>query len=590
MAASPTIKVIQHLRRAVLRQEATGVSDGHLLGCFLEHRDEAALEGLVHRHGPMVWGVCRRLLPNHHDAEDAFQATFLVLVRKAATIRPREMLANWLYGVAYHTARKARAVTARRGARERQVTSMPEPEAVPEDLWLDLQPVLDQELSRLPDKYRVPLVLCEFEGRAQKDVARQLGWPEGTLSGRLTRARRLLAERLSRRGVVLSTGALAAILSGNAASATVPHSVLAATVRAASLWAAGAPAGLVSLKAGLLAEGVVKSMLLTKFKATSALLVVLGAISCGTGRFTYQAFAAGPAVVPASDRQQEQVTRPLEERDGAVQPPRPHPAPADVNPSKATADSDRRQPRVAEAAWDKELASVPPHHPPDSPAFGADHLAALHEHLRQIHARFPHLAALHEHLGRTQSGQTRPKNLLAWHQPGSDDGKPPAEAHVAVGQKVPDFTVTDLDGRKVTLRELQKDRKRTKKGVIVLSFWCSFCGSCRRVEQRLDQLARKFEGEAAVLALDASAGETAARVREFAQKNGLSLPILLDPTGSTADLFGTKVTTTTVVIDGEGVLRYCGRFANGDHGYAEEALKAVLAGREVRVNTTPHDG
>ena len=153
-------------------------------------KDEAAFEALVRRHGPMVLGVCRRVLRNHHDAEDAFQATFLVLVRKAASIVPREMVANWLYGVAYRTALKARSMIARQRVRERQVTEMPEPEAAePDDCWRDLQPLLDQELSRLPDKYRVPIVLCDLEGKTGKEAARQLGWPEGTVASRLARGR-----------------------------------------------------------------------------------------------------------------------------------------------------------------------------------------------------------------------------------------------------------------------------------------------------------------------------------------------------------------------------------------------------------------
>jgi thiol-disulfide isomerase/thioredoxin len=156
---------------------------------------------------------------------------------------------------------------------------------------------------------------------------------------------------------------------------------------------------------------------------------------------------------------------------------------------------------------------------------------------------------------------------------------------VAVGGKVPDFSVRTLDGKAVKLGELRKDPKRTKTGVVVLSFWCSTCHSCRRVEHALDKLARDYEGRAAVIALGANAGETAERVAAFAKEKGLGLPIVLDPGGGTADVFGTEVTTTTVVIDGDGVLRYCGRF-----GQAEEALKAVLAGKEVAVKATPHDG
>ena len=168
--------------------------------------------------------------------------------------------------------------------------------------------------------------------------------------------------------------------------------------------------------------------------------------------------------------------------------------------------------------------------------------------------------------------------------------KPKREGSVTVGEKVPDFSFRTLDGKTVKLSELQKDEKRTKKGVVVLSFWCSTCASCRRVEHHLDKLAKDYEGQAAVLALDANAGETAEKVAAFAKEKGLTVPIVLDPGGRTADRLGNDVTTTTVVIDGDGVLRYFGRFREGDRAYAEEALKAVLAGKEVAVKTTAPEG
>src|SRR6202048_3405332 len=148
MATGQMREILQDLRKALHQREQTDLSDGQLLERFVSRREEAALEVLVRRHGPMVGGGCRRLLRSHHDAEDAFQATFLVLVRRAASIASRELLANWLYGVAHQTALKARATAARRRARERQVTEMPEAEAVEQDRWHDLQPLLDQELSR----------------------------------------------------------------------------------------------------------------------------------------------------------------------------------------------------------------------------------------------------------------------------------------------------------------------------------------------------------------------------------------------------------------------------------------------------------
>src|SRR5579884_2300554 len=186
MATNETSKVIHHLRRAALLQDGAGMTDGQLLVEYVRRREEAALAALVRRHGSMVWGVCRRVLHNHHDAEDAFQATFLVLVRKAESIKPREMVGNWLYGVAHQTALKARATEAKRQARERQVKEMPEPAAPLElDHWSNLEVLLDQELCRLPDKYRVAIVLCDLEGKTYKVAACQLEIPEGTLSTRL---------------------------------------------------------------------------------------------------------------------------------------------------------------------------------------------------------------------------------------------------------------------------------------------------------------------------------------------------------------------------------------------------------------------
>jgi RNA polymerase sigma factor (sigma-70 family) len=276
--ANQTSRVIQHLRRGVLLRDGAGLGDGQLLGCFIEHRDECAFAALVKRHGPLVWGVCRRLL-RHHDAEDAFQATFLVLARKAASVVPREMVANWLYGVAHQTALQARRTAARRGARERPVTDMPEPPAVQQDLWNDLRPLLDEELSRLPDKYRAVIILCDLEGKTRKEAARQLRVPEGTVAGRLARARTMLARRLTRRGVSLSGGALAAVLSQKVASADVPLAVVSATIGAASSYAAGqAATGVISAPAAALTEGVLKTMLMSKLKVATGVLLVVACV------------------------------------------------------------------------------------------------------------------------------------------------------------------------------------------------------------------------------------------------------------------------------------------------------------------------
>ncbi|HMF19585.1 MAG TPA: RNA polymerase sigma factor, partial [Gemmataceae bacterium] len=168
MATTGLSNVIQTLRGATLHQEGVGLTDGQLLERYVGSREHDAFAALVHRHGPMVWGVCRRVLHSHQDAEDAFQATFLVLVRKAPCIVPRDLVANWLYGVAHQTALKARSTAARRGAREKQVTAMPEPALHQNESGNDVQTALDRELSRLPAKYRTVIVLCDLEGKTRK--------------------------------------------------------------------------------------------------------------------------------------------------------------------------------------------------------------------------------------------------------------------------------------------------------------------------------------------------------------------------------------------------------------------------------------
>jgi RNA polymerase sigma factor (sigma-70 family) len=176
-------------------------TDSQLLKRFARQQDEAAFAALVKRHGPMVLAVCRRILRDAHDADDAFQATFLVLVRKAPVIARPELLGNWLYGVAYRVAVKARIIAARRSERERQVPAMTLSDPLSDVTGRELRAVLDAELSRLPEKYRAPLVLCYLEGKTNEQAARLLGWPIGSISGRLARARELLRERLLSRGL-----------------------------------------------------------------------------------------------------------------------------------------------------------------------------------------------------------------------------------------------------------------------------------------------------------------------------------------------------------------------------------------------------
>jgi RNA polymerase sigma factor (sigma-70 family) len=304
MATSTMSEVIRHLRRKVILREGAGLTDGQLLEEYISHRDEAALAALVRRHAPMVWGVCRRVLRNHHDAEDASQATFLVLVRRASSITSRDLLANWLYGVAHQTAMKARATAAKRKGRERQVAEMPEPAVAEQDLWHDLQPLLDEELSRLPNKSRAVIVLCDLQGRTRREVAGQLGVPEGTVAGWLARAREMLAKRLARRGVALSGGTLAAVLSQHVASASVPPTVVLSTIKTASLFAAGraAATGAISFEVAALTEGVLKTMFMTKLKTASVVLALAVALAGGVAGLTAPlAPAARAAPVPKKE-------------------------------------------------------------------------------------------------------------------------------------------------------------------------------------------------------------------------------------------------------------------------------------------------
>jgi RNA polymerase sigma factor (sigma-70 family) len=319
VATGQSNRVVRYLRGVALRQSCAVLTDGQLLERFLSQRDDASFEFLIQRHGPMVLGVCRRVLRNEADAEDAFQATFLVLVRKAASIVPRGMVGNWLYGVAQNTARKAKAMNIRTRAREREAGARPKPEAAAED-WQQQQVLLDQELQALPDKYRAPIVLCDLEGKSIKEAARHLGCPSGTIGTRLARGRNMLARRLANRGLTLSCGIIATVLSEKAASASVPLPLVTSTVKAARLFAAGqAASGVVGAKVAALTEGVLKAMLLTKLKIVTAVLLVIAVLGAGLAGLNYHAQAAEPA--------RGEQTEPV--KDAKAEQPAPQPGPKD---------------------------------------------------------------------------------------------------------------------------------------------------------------------------------------------------------------------------------------------------------------------
>jgi RNA polymerase sigma factor (sigma-70 family) len=298
--------VLRRLHQIAGRQAARDLSDGELLERFCRRHEEAAFAVIVQRHGPMVLGVCRRVLNDLQQAEDAFQATFLVLVRKAASIRKGASLGSWLYGVAQRIAVRARSQAARRRTLERRSIAMSQSEPLDETTWHEFRKALDDELGRLPDRYRAPVVLCCLEGKTHEQAAQELGCPKSSLSGRLARARALLRERLARRGLGLSTYLLVSLLgrlAQEAAAAGVPARILVDTVRAAALTAAGQSAGGIitpqAIHFAQLAQGVANTMFLTKITvAVSVLLAVGGFATIARGPGQPAASPAKPAGAP----------------------------------------------------------------------------------------------------------------------------------------------------------------------------------------------------------------------------------------------------------------------------------------------------
>jgi RNA polymerase sigma factor (sigma-70 family) len=302
MATRSTSEVIHHLCQGLQPGDRSDLTDGQLLDRFVSLREAAAMEVLVRRHGPLVWGVCRRIVRNRSDAEDTFQATFLVLLRKAASIASRDRLASWLHGVARRTALKARARAAKRTAREQPLVDVAAPEGAEPDRYRDLQPHLDRELSRLPSRYRIVLFLCDLEGKTRKEAARQLGLPEGTVASRLARGRTKLAGRLARYAVAVTAASLADTLS-RAASVRLPPSVVPAATRAATAFAADPGHAMREIPPGVraLTEGTLRAMLLSKLRAMVVVLLAVGAFASGAAflfgeRFTGRAVGPGVAL------------------------------------------------------------------------------------------------------------------------------------------------------------------------------------------------------------------------------------------------------------------------------------------------------
>jgi RNA polymerase sigma factor (sigma-70 family) len=278
---------LAHLRGLIAARHDRATTDRELLDRFVGGREEAAFAALLQRHGGMVLGVCRRVLRDAHDAEDACQATFLVLARKAPSIRRRDSLGSWLHGVAVRVARNLRRSIARQRRHAGPVADVPQPDAAAELTWREVREALDEELQRLAGHFRGPLVLCCLEGLSRDEAAQQLGVSPGTLKGRLERARDLLRARLSRRGITLSAACLAATL-GPDASATVPPALALAIRKAALRSQSGvAVAAVVSPRVAALVEGVTRRMLGSTF-AVGAVVVGLSLLIACLGLAVHQ--------------------------------------------------------------------------------------------------------------------------------------------------------------------------------------------------------------------------------------------------------------------------------------------------------------
>jgi RNA polymerase sigma factor (sigma-70 family) len=293
MDTNPLQGIVRQLRHLAGAPEAGPSEDRRLLEQFLSRHDESAFALLVRRHGPLVLGVCRRILRDPLDADDAFQAVFLVLLRKARSLRDRDLLANWLYGVAYRTALKARTQRARRRALEKQVAELPERAPDVSAEGAELREALGEEVRRLPEKYRLPVLLCYLQGATLTEAARELGWPAGTVSGRLARAREMLRGRLTRRGMGPAAAAAEAVLWGQS-SAAVPGPLVESTVQAAASLIADRNAAALPAPVAALMKGVLNAMFLSKVKIAVLVVLAVGVVAAGTWAVVHPSVAGQP--------------------------------------------------------------------------------------------------------------------------------------------------------------------------------------------------------------------------------------------------------------------------------------------------------
>jgi RNA polymerase sigma factor (sigma-70 family) len=302
MATAQLGAVLKHIRNLVADHQRNEQSDQDLLCALVTGNDQRAFEILLRRYGPMVLRVCRRVLGHEQDAEDVFQATFLVLARQAASIRKRKSLASWLHGVAYCMANNARRAAARRRKHERRAMPAQPIDPALTVAWQEIQVLLDEEVAHLPETLRGPFLLCCLENRKASEVAHQLGLEEGTIWKRLSRARKLLRERLARRGLSLVAALTAAAAAATRAEATLPSRLISMTVKAATA-APAVATGLVSPNIAALMKGATLTVIFNKFKIATTVLLATGLVATGLGALGRQALAARQQLgAPAHER------------------------------------------------------------------------------------------------------------------------------------------------------------------------------------------------------------------------------------------------------------------------------------------------
>ncbi len=437
MLRASSREVSRHLKTLFHCGAAGQLGDEQLLERFVTGRDEvaeAAFAALMDRHGAMVLGVCRRVLGNREAAEDAFQATFMVLVRKAGTISRREQLSKWLYGVAVRAALEARAHATRQQAREKRLGAMRSMAPTDETDTSELRVIVDEELARMPDRYRSAVILCELEGLSRREAAGRLGVAEGTLSSRLARAKARLKDRLTRRGVALSAATLATFLAREAHAVIVPPALAETTIRVAALAAAGSStAGVVSTSVATLTQGVLKAMLLAKFKGIALGFVTLTLVTTGMTALAQFGGEAGTGPGSPDDRikaVEQKLDKILEALGGSGRDTTPLPAPRPVpEPIPRSVGAPAAPvPPVPAAAPMPPAALAPSPTPPPSPDIAihsdgihgrpvrvplaernavSNRLETVERRLNDLERR---LGEMERRLNRTDSGPPPPRN------------------------------------------------------------------------------------------------------------------------------------------------------------------------------------